>query len=118
MPQNHILVAVVPCNDLDASQAFYARLGFTEGERTYQEYRILSNGKGGELHLSRAAEGWVVPGRNPFALYLFTENVDELAAALGCQAEDKLWGMYEFGVSDPDEALVRIGWPTRLHKRR
>jgi hypothetical protein len=22
--------------------------------------------------------------------------------------------MYEFALSDPDETLVRIGWPTRL----
>ena len=28
--------------------------------------------------------------------------------------EDKPWGMYEFAMSDPDETLVRIGWPTRL----
>ena len=24
------------------------------------------------------------------------------------------WGMYEFAVSDPDGALVRVGWPQRL----
>jgi hypothetical protein len=23
-------------------------------------------------------------------------------------------GMYEFAMSDPDETLVRVGWPTRL----
>jgi len=25
--------------------------------------------------------------------------------------------MYEFAVSDPDETLVRVGWPSRLRKR-
>jgi len=26
--------------------------------------------------------------------------------------------MYEFALSDPDETLVRVGWPTRLRKTR
>jgi catechol 2,3-dioxygenase-like lactoylglutathione lyase family enzyme len=116
MPPSHRLVAIVPCNDLDASRVFYARLGFTERGRKYDEYRVLSDGKGGELHLTVAAEGWLVPGRNPFAVYLYTKDVDGLAAAFGRKAEHKPWGMYEFGVSDPDETLVRIGWPTRLQE--
>ena len=28
--------------------------------------------------------------------------------------EGKPWGTYEFALSDPDETLVRIGWPARL----
>ena len=28
--------------------------------------------------------------------------------------EHKPWGMYEFALSDPDETLVRVGWPSRL----
>ena len=55
-----------------------------------------------ELH--PAVEGWLVPGRNPFGLYLYAENVDELA-------EDRPLGMYEFARSDPDKTLVRVGWP-------
>ena len=35
-----------------------------------------------------------------------------MAAAVGVAAEDKPWGMYEAAGSDPDETLVRIGWPT------
>ena len=42
--------------------------------------------------------------------------MDDLAARMGCRAEDRDWGMYEFAVSDPDQTLVRIGWPTRLGK--
>ena len=26
----------------------------------------------------------------------------------------KPWGMYEFALSDPDDTLVRVGWPSRL----
>lgn len=116
-----MLIAVLPCNDLDISERFYARLGF---ERTGPSahgfaatYRILSNGKGGFLHLAKAENGWLVPGKNPCGLYLYAEDVDALAAAmaadvLGRGPEDKPWGMYEFGVSDPDQTLVRVGCPS------
>ena len=39
--------------------------------------------------LTAAVEGWLVPGCNPFGLYLYVEEVDELAARMGCRAEDK-----------------------------
>jgi hypothetical protein len=113
--RSHSLTAILPCNDLDASEAFYAKLGFTHREGP-DEYRMLSDGLGGEIHLQAAVEGWLIPGRNPFGLYLYIENVDELAQRMGCKAGDKEWGMYEFALSDPDETLVRVGWPTRLRK--
>ena len=55
MPTNNI-VAIIPCNDLDASEAFYRRLGFSrpdyeaasEGE---DSYRMLADGKGAEIQL-------------------------------------------------------------------
>jgi catechol 2,3-dioxygenase-like lactoylglutathione lyase family enzyme len=112
--REHRLTAILPCNDLDASERFYAKLGFTP-EAIYERYRILSDGKGASLHLTTAVEGWLVPGRNPFAIYLYTEDVDALAAKLGdlvlTKPERKPWGMYEFALSDPDETLVRVGWP-------
>jgi hypothetical protein len=58
--------------------------------------------------------GWF-PGRNPFGLYLYTEDVDALAAAFANDLagkkgpEDKPWGTYEFALSDPDQTLVRVG---------
>jgi hypothetical protein len=81
---------------------------------------MLSDGEGSHLHLTEAVEGWLIRGRNPFGLYLYTEDVDRLAAAFPGELiephgpEPKPWGMYEFTLSDPDETLVRIGWPTRL----
>ena len=113
MSRSHTLTAILPCNDLNASEAFYVRLGFTHKEGD-EHYRMVSDAEGGELHLTTAVKGWLIPGRNPFGLYLYAENVDELAARMGCSAEVKPWGMYEFAVSDPDETLVRVGWPTRL----
>jgi len=123
-----VMTAVLPCNNLDVSERFYNRLGFERPDserppsREPDTYRRLSNGKGGYLHLTDAVEGWLVPGRNPFGLYLYLEDVDSLAAefrdeTLGKRApEEKPWGMYEFALCDPDETLVRVGWPTRLRR--
>lgn len=119
------LTAILPCNDLDASEAFYGLLGFTRpdsekpppGEE--DSYRMLSDGRGGFLHLTDAVEGWLIRGRNPFGLYLYAPDVDALAArfpgrVLEGSVQHKPWGMYEFALSDPDETLVRVGWPSRL----
>jgi hypothetical protein len=67
MSARHSLAAILPCNDLDASEAFYARLGFMK-RCDYGEYRIRSDEQGAELHLTRAVEGRLIPGRNPFGL--------------------------------------------------
>lgn len=130
-PSSGTLVAILPCNNLDASERFYNCLGFMRPDSQKpapgqpDTYRMLSNGKGGYLHLTDAVEGWLVPGKNPFGLYLDLEDVDAAAAAFRGELagkrgpEDKPWGMYEFALSDPDQTLVRIGWPTRLrsHER-
>jgi len=129
MRPSHALIAILPCNDLDASEAFYRRLGFarpksapSQGGKPVEAdedgYRILSDGRGGHLHLAAAVRGWLVPGRNPFGLYFYAEDVDALAAEFqgelvgGAGPEHKPWGMYEFALSDPDQTLVRIGWPS------
>lgn len=117
----HSLTAILPCNDLDASEAFYARLGFSDPDRGYDDYRILSDGKGGRLHLTRAVEGWLIPNQSPFGLYFYTPEVDAYAARFAGEIlgksgspEEKPWGTYEFALSDPDGHLVRVGWPLRL----
>ena len=115
-------VAIVPCNDVTASVAFYARLGFVaDDDSTYDGYVILHDGDGASIHLTDAVEGWLVPGRNPFGLYVYRRGIDDWAIRLrdliiesSKAAEHKPWGMYEFAVSDPDDTLVRIGWPSRL----
>lgn len=109
------LTAILPCTNLDASEAFYAKLGFKRNS-SYPSYRILSDGNGAHLHLNKVTEDWVAPGGNPFGVYLYTPKIDALAASLGKRLlhkpEHKPWGMYEFALSDPDETLVRIGWPS------
>ena len=117
MPFQQSLTPILPCNDLDASEAFYALLGFSK-RSDHGDYRILCDAGGASLHLSKAPEGWLIPGRNPNGLYLHTENVAALAARMGDRLihppEDKPWGMFEFAVSDPDETLVRVGRPSVL----
>ncbi len=109
------VVAVIPCNDLVASEAFYDLLGFRrpEGSIDYGDYIMLADEGGAEIHLTMAAEDWLVPSKSPFGIYFYADNVDELAARF----EGRLlhppkrmpWGTYEFAVSDPDEHLVRVG---------
>jgi catechol 2,3-dioxygenase-like lactoylglutathione lyase family enzyme len=117
----HAMVAMLPCNNLDASEAFYNRLGFSrvardDGPREWEDdYRILTDGKGSELHLTHSVDDWLVPGRNPFGLYLYTDDVDALAAEFAHELagrkapEEKPWGTYEFALADPDQTLVRVG---------
>lgn len=118
--QTHIIVPILPCRDIDASTTFYCRLGL-EVVGDYGSYRVLADGRGWHLHLSaEAPAGWVVPARNPNGLYIYAEDVDRVAdrvrdLILGSgHPEQKPWGMYEFALSDPDQTLVRIGWP-RAH---
>ncbi len=112
------LTAILPCNDLDGAQQFFARLGF-RCDADHGDYRILSDGAGGDLHLTDAGEGWLVPGRNPFGLYLYVEDVDAMAARFAGETierggpEHKPWGMYEFSLNGPDQTLVRVGRASR-----
>jgi catechol 2,3-dioxygenase-like lactoylglutathione lyase family enzyme len=112
MEPKHAIVAIVPCNDLDESQAFYERLGF-KATAIYeaQGYRILHDRGGATLHLTATVPGWVVPDRNPGGLYFYSRDVEALAAGFGVSAHPKPWGLIEFAVSDPNGMLVRIGWP-------
>ena len=119
-PRHHI-AAILPCSDLDASTAFYEKLGLSVTS-DHGSYRLLEDGKGWQLHLTNeSGPTWPERDQNPFGLYLYTEHVADLAeragdAILGPEKAPthKPWGMYEFALSDPDETLVRVGWPSRL----
>lgn len=112
MSFEHTAVAIIPCNDLDASQAFYERLGFElASDYGAHGYRILRDAEGASIHLTRSEPGWVVPERNAYGVYFYSAQIDVLAAEFGCTAAPKPWGLREFAVSDPNGTLVRIGWP-------
>ena len=120
------VTAIIPCNDLDTAEAWWNRLGFSRPpDQGYDDYRMLSDGFGSEIHLSRAVEAWLVPGRNPFGVYVYTSRVDSLATKMRGEIiepakcpEHKEWGMYEFALNGPDDLLVRIGWPSQLIRQR
>lgn len=65
MSHARAMVAILPCIDLDASEGFYRRLGFAN-RRGPEDYRMLSDDQGREIHLTEAVEGRLIPGRNPF----------------------------------------------------
>ncbi len=114
MTEHHQVVAIVPSNDLNASEAFYRRLGF-DVTSDYGNYRILADGRGWHLHLTHSP-GW--PRHieaNPFGLYLYVDDVDAIAEKVReliiekDSPNAKPWGTYEFAVSDPSGLLVRVG---------
>ena len=77
------ITAIVPCSDLDESEAFYNRLGFSRPNKDRlvvedEEYRILYDADGASIHLTKAVPGWLVPG----ALVLRLMLVAALAVAL------------------------------------
>ena len=74
----HQASPILPCNDIDATQAFYERLGFAlvAGD---QGFRIMADGKGWQLALRPAEHGWVIPDRNSHGIYLYCEDVDAVA---------------------------------------
>ena len=125
-PERSSATAIIPCNDIDAAEAWWNRLGlFRPADQDYGDYRMLSDGDGCDVHLNRAVEGWVVPGRNPFGVYIYTRRVDAIAQAMrdavierGKAPEHKEWGMYEVSLNGPDDLLVRVGWPSRLSRDR
>lgn len=114
MSETHRTVAIIPTGDIEASEAFYKRLGL-EVVSDYGDYRILADKRGWHLHLNKV-EGW--PRKvedNPIGLYLYADDVDavadrvrELIIEQGAP-QRKPWGTYEFAVSDPSGTLVRIG---------
>ncbi|GBQ97975.1 hypothetical protein GLI01_18700 [Gluconacetobacter liquefaciens] len=67
-PPDCRISAIIPCNDIDAAERWWNRLGFFGPADGDGDYRILSNREGAAIHLQPAVPGWVVPGRNPFGV--------------------------------------------------
>ena len=117
MSQRRRVTAIIPCNDLVASEAFYGLLGFQRdpGGANHGDYVLLSDGEA-DIHLTRAPEGWLIPGRSAYGIYFYADNVEALAMRLEGRLlhppRHQPWGMFEFAVSDPDENLVRVGRPS------
>ena len=108
-----LAVPVVPCRDLAAARAFWARLEL-DVVADHGDYLLLQ-GHGVEVHLRQAEPGSVTSGANPARVYLRVPEVDSIAAAFGDglvhPPAAQPWGLREFALSDPDGALVKVGWP-------
>ena len=61
MSEKRRVVAVIPCNNLAASEDFYGLLGFRRDpdSEDYGDYVILTDDGGAEIHLTKAAEDWL-----------------------------------------------------------
>ena len=74
---------------------------------------MLADGRGWQLHL-RKAEPSFLKAANPAGLYLYTQDVDRLAAEFGARPAQTEWGTYEFSLEGPDGVQVQIGYPTDM----
>ena len=125
------ITAILPCSNLASATQFFIRLGFTapsEAEiNQWGDYLILSHSNGSSIHLRQIGpdeKDWLVPLKNPFGIYIYTEEVEVLATEFqdeiiekGKAAEVKEWGMLEFSLNGPDGCLVRVGWPADKVKK-
>jgi catechol 2,3-dioxygenase-like lactoylglutathione lyase family enzyme len=102
-------------SELDASLAYYRRLGF--GARAWHggDYGFVSF-DGVEIHLGVEADLDTRADRRSTA-YLFVEDADALAGAWRAAGgdvrlpQDTEWGQHEGVLVDPDGNMIRFGSP-------
>jgi catechol 2,3-dioxygenase-like lactoylglutathione lyase family enzyme len=110
---------ILPARDLEATSAWYSRLGFERKGLWADEYLIVMRGAVG-LHFFFAPD--VDPSTSIAGCYAYVEDADVLFAewlALGLPDSgiprlhgpptDTDYGLREFGLVDPDGNLLRIG---------
>lgn len=105
------LAPILRVSDARASVEWYARLGFEqEWEHQFEPGMPLyiGIGRGGmKIHLSEH-KGDARPGT---LVYLYVEDVDTDAAAVGeTHIHNNTWGR-DFQITDPDGNRLRIGTP-------
>ena len=83
MTPKHGAVAILPSSDLNASQAFYQRLGFVPTS-TYEShgYRILHDSLGASIHLTRVDPGSVDDRSSPAATRTATSPCSATSRAI------------------------------------
>ena len=127
MSSRQRITTILPCTNLTSAIRFFVRLGFVapsdEEVHTGDRYCVLSHPNGSDIHLRELGpeeEGWLEPLKNPFGIYIYSENVEALAVEFADEIigpvkkpEVKEWGMFEFSLNGPDGCLVRVGWPAQ-----
>ena len=117
-------VPILPSRDLNATLAFYRRLGFENAGAAPDEwdYLILRR-RGLQLHFYRDPN--VDPLTTDHSCYIYTDSADALCdewksigvptdATTGSRLQvpvDTDYGMREFALIDPSGNLVRVGSP-------
>jgi catechol 2,3-dioxygenase-like lactoylglutathione lyase family enzyme len=117
-------VPIMPSKDLDATLAFYERLGFENVGAPPSEWNYLIIRRGTvQLHFYGDSE--VDPLTTSSSCYVFTDDADALYqswSAIGIPADpttgsrlhapvDTDYGQREFALVDPSGNLVRVGSP-------
>ena len=117
-------VPIMPAKDLDATLAFYERLGFENVGAAPAEWNYLIIRRGGvQLHFYGDPD--VDPLTTSSSCYVYTEDADALHDtwnAIGVAVDpntgsrlqepvDTDYGMREFALVDPNGNLVRVGSP-------
>ena len=118
-------VPILPSRDLNATLAFYERLGFENAGAPPAEWNYLIIRRGGvQLHFY--ADASVDPLRTASSCYLYTEDADALYEAwnaIGVPSDPTTgsrlqgppiqtdYGLREFALVDPSGNLIRVGSP-------
>jgi catechol 2,3-dioxygenase-like lactoylglutathione lyase family enzyme len=117
-------VPILPARDLDATLAFYERLGFESIGAMPEEWGYLIIRRGGiQLHFYRDPD--VDPLTTDHSCYVYTDDADSLHRewntvgvprdpATGSRLQPPVetdYGMREFALVDPNGNLVRVGSP-------
>ena len=110
---------ILPSRDLEATSAWYSRLGFERKGLWPDEYLIVRRGAVG-LHFFHAPD--VDPFTSIAGCYLYTADADAIFAEwaaldlpdsaiprLHGAPQDTDYGLREFALVDPDGNLLRIG---------
>jgi catechol 2,3-dioxygenase-like lactoylglutathione lyase family enzyme len=124
-PVPEFSVPIMPAKDLDATLAFYERLGFeSAGAAPPSEWNYLIIRRGGvQLHFY--GDPSVDPLTTDFSCYVYTDDADALYdawnaigvptdPATGSRLQRPVstdYGMREFALIDPSGNLVRVGSP-------
>lgn len=115
----NLAIPILPSRSVDATVAFYQRLGFEGGPHSSDSsYAILRRGAV-ELHFFTHTE--LVPADSSAGCYIRVTDVESFYRACSPvqlprtgiprmeTLEDKPWGLREFAIVDPDGNLLRIG---------
>jgi len=106
---------IFPVSDLDASLAYYRRLGFKARPWAGGGYGFITFHRA-EIHLGEEPDLGARPDRRTTA-YLFVEDADALARAWVAAGgdvrlpQDTEWGQHEGVLVDPDGNMIRFGSP-------